>query len=95
MSCRVGMTTKPEDKRTYWQTAVEGFANWQILTSFKSKAAAKEYGVAYALRNGCASSLDDPEPPIRERDYEVEYDWWYVYYFEYGSLPDAPATEEG
>ena len=94
MSCRVGMTTKPENKRTYWQTAVDGFSNWQILNSFKSKAAAKEYGVAYAIRNGCESSLDDPEPPIRERDYEVEYDWWYVYYFEYGSPPDEPVAEE-
>jgi hypothetical protein len=88
MPCRVGMTTRPDERRTKWETRVIGFANWQILNSFRSEAAAKEYANAYAIRNGCESSLDDPEPRGSPRDYEERYDWWYVYYFEYGSLPD-------
>jgi len=44
MPCRVGMTTKPEDKRAHLQNQVEGFANWQIVNSFRSRAAAKEQG---------------------------------------------------
>ena len=95
MPCRVGMTTRPEDRRTHWQTRVIGFENWQILNSFRSEAAAKEYGTAYAIRNGCESSLDDPEPPSSRRDYEERYDWWYVYYFEHGSLPDQGSPTAG
>lgn len=91
------MTTKPQERLTHLQTQIIGFANWQILNSFRSEAAAREYGMAYAIRNGCESSLHDPESPGSSRDYEERYDWWYVYYFEYGSLPDegSPGMQDG
>ena len=51
MPCKVGITTDPEAGQAYWQSQTIGFTNWQILEIFRSKAAAKEYETAYALRH--------------------------------------------
>lgn len=83
MPCRIGITTKPEERRAYWQSQVIGFANWQILNTFRSKAAAREYETGYALRNGCEQVPDDINVPRTSRTYEEQYDWWYVYHFDY------------
>lgn len=83
MPCRIGITTKPDESRAYWQNQVTGFTNWQILNTFRSKAAAKEYETGYALRNGCEAALEDSYAPRTGREYEVQYDWWYVYHFDY------------
>lgn len=83
MPCRLGITTDPEERRIYWQNQAIGFADWQILNSFRSKAAAKEYETGYALRNGCEAALGDSDATGTGREYEVQYNWWYVYHFDY------------
>ena len=83
MPCRIGITTNPEARRVYWQSQVVGLLNWQVLNTFRSKAAAKEYETGYALRNGCEAAPDDSQAPRTGREYETQYDWWYVYHFDY------------
>jgi len=83
MPCKIGITTTPESRRVYWQNRATGFANWQILEIFRSKAAAKEYETAYALRNGCGVDPGGSDSPGTSRGPTTEYGWWYVYHFDY------------
>jgi hypothetical protein len=83
MPCKVGMTTKPEERRTYWENQAAGFTNWRILETFRSKAAAKEYQIAYALRHGCEADLGGSDIAGTSREPAAEYEWWYVYHFDY------------
>jgi hypothetical protein len=83
MPCRIGMTTNPEAKQAYWQNQTTGFTNWQILEVFRSKTAAKEYETFYALRHGCETELGDSDAPVTAKESATEYDWWYVYHFDY------------
>jgi hypothetical protein len=83
MPCKVGITTDPEAGEAYWQSQTIGFTNWQILEIFRSKAAAKEYETHYALRHGCEAPLGAPDSPIIGRKPATEYEWWYVYHFDY------------
>jgi len=88
MPCRIGITTDPEGRQAYWQVHAPGFANWQILEIFRSKAAAKEYQTGYALRHGCEAALGEPDAPVTARELATEHDWWYVYHFDYASKTD-------
>ena len=88
MPCRIGITTKPEESRAYWQHRVAGFANWEIVNSFKSERAAKEYETQFALRDGCEAALGGGGAPPSADEARTDYNWWYVYHFSYGSTPD-------
>jgi hypothetical protein len=83
MPCKIGITTNPESRRVSWQEQTEGFANWQILEVFRSKAAAKEYQTAYALRHGCEMELGDSDELRLAKEPTTEEEWWYVYHFDY------------
>jgi hypothetical protein len=83
MPCKIGITTNPEGTRVYWQNQAKEFADWQILEIFRSKAAAKEYETAYALRHGCEAALGHSDSPRTTREPTIEHDWWYVYHFDY------------
>jgi len=83
MACRIGITTDPEGRRSYWQNQAPGFANWEILEVFRSKPAAKEYETQYALRHGCHGALSDLDPPVTAKERQPEHEWWYVYHFDY------------
>jgi hypothetical protein len=92
MPCRIGITTDPEGMRDYWQSRVTGFTNWEILNMFRSEAAAKEYETGYALRNECEATLGAADGPRTARESKTQYDWWYVYHFDYAAekpLSDA------
>ena len=73
MPCRVGITTDPDTRRAFWQAQVVGFANWRILTTFRSKEKAQEYETWYARRYGCQAYAGGPDAPGT----------WYVYRFDY------------
>jgi hypothetical protein len=83
MPCKVGITTNPEARRAYWHDQAQGFTNWQILEVFRSKAAAKEYQTAYALRHGCELLPVDADAPGTGREPTTEQEWWYIYHFDY------------
>jgi len=83
MPCKIEITTNPEARRVYWQNQAKGFTNWQMLEIFRSKAAAKEYETAYALRHGCEAPLGDSDVPVTAKESATEHEWWYVYHFDY------------
>ena len=83
MPCKIGITTNQEGSLVYWQNRSIGFTNWQILNIFRSKAAAEEYETAYALRHGCEAALGYSDAPSTAREPTTEYEWWYIYHFEY------------
>jgi hypothetical protein len=83
MTCKIGITTNSEARRVYWQNRSIGFANWEILNIFRCKAAAKEFETAYAFRNGCEVTPDYADAPSTGREPVPEYEWWYVYHFDY------------
>jgi hypothetical protein len=69
MPCRVGITTNPAGRKSYWEGQVVGLKNWQILAKYATKAEAQVYETTYAdlrriarlprltLRAGCDWSL--------------------------------------
>jgi hypothetical protein len=83
MSCKIGITTDPEARQAYWKDQAIGLTNWQILDTFRSKTAAKEYETQYALRHGCKTALSDSDALGKAKESATEYDWWYVYHFDY------------
>jgi len=85
MPCKIGITTNPEAGQVYWHDRVTEFTNWEILEIFRSKAAAKEYETAYALRHNCEEALGDSDSPSIGREPLTEYEWWYVYHFDYAT----------
>jgi hypothetical protein len=94
MPCKIGITTNQEARRVYWQNRSTGFTNWQTLNIFRSKAAAKEYETAYALRHGCEMALIDSDAPVAAREPTPEYEWWYVYHFDYETeIAQSPAEQ--
>jgi hypothetical protein len=94
MPCKIGITTDPEGMRDYWQNRVAGFTNWEILNMFRSEAAAKEYETGYALRNGCEATLGAADGPRTAREARTQYDWWYVYHFDYAAEKPSSDTEQ-
>ena len=83
MPCKIGIAMNPEGRRVYWESQAAGFANWEILELFRSKAAAKEYETAYALRHGCEADLGGSDVPGTSREPVTEHEWWYIYHFDY------------
>lgn len=53
MPCRVGITTRPDTRRTEWEAKVVGLSGWRIIGTHRSRAAAQEQESSYATRNGC------------------------------------------
>ncbi len=73
MPCRVGMTTDPETRRTYWESQVVGLTNWRILGKYSRREEAQQHESQYASKYGCrahAGGADATAP-------------WYVYRFDY------------
>lgn len=73
MPCRVGITTNPAGRKSYWEGQVVGLKNWQILAKYATKAEAQVYETTYAESHGCHASPggQDAIGP------------WFVYHFEY------------
>ncbi len=71
MGCRIGMSTDPEERKRYWESQYEGFADWEILAEGLSKDAAQEKETELAAQRGCESSPGGEGPD----------EGWSVYYF--------------
>ena len=72
MPCRVGMTTTPLERLTYWKGQYPTLANWRILSQHSTKAAAQQAESQEARSRSCVSGPGGAGP---------EYATWYVYYF--------------
>lgn len=73
MPCRVGITTRPTERKAEWQLAVDGFRNWSIIAKYPDKQKAQEYENRYAKQHGCKA-----EPGGADA-----LGTWYVYRFDY------------
>ena len=80
MPCRVGITTKPEERRRYWEGKVVGLSNWE-KDYFGSKTAAQneenrrsDYCNEFQNRGQCHANPGGGEPDSYG---------WYVYEFDY------------
>ena len=72
MPCRVGITTRPEERKAEWERKVAGMRNWQIIGQYASKGEAQAHEDRKARAHGCQSSHGGDGSGT-----------WYVYHFEY------------
>lgn len=72
MACRIGITTRPEDRREEWRSRCRGFRNWRILERHNTKTAAQAAENRLARQLGCEAHPGGDGP---------EYATWSVYYF--------------
>jgi len=73
MPCRVGITTRPDERRAEWERRVVGLTNWRIIGEYHSRQKAQAHEERYAQQTGCQAwpgGSDAPGP-------------WYVYRFDY------------
>lgn len=73
MPCRVGISTRPEQRKSEWEREVIGMTNWKILGKYPIKKEAQEHENRYARTTGCKASHGGPHTPGT----------WYVYRFDY------------
>ena len=73
MLCRVGITTDPEKRKSYWNNQVIGFKNWRILQKYANKKDAQTHENRAAKKYNCIAHAGGPDTP----------GIWYVYKFEY------------
>ena len=73
MPCRVGITTDPDARRSFWENQVIGLTNWRILGKYMNREKAQQHETQYALTSGCQSHAGgaDATGP------------WHVYRFDY------------
>jgi len=78
MVCRVGITTRPEQRKQEWKRKVDGLRNWQILAKRQNREDAQNLENQYAKQYGCKASGggNDPDGPNET---------WSVYRFDYDS----------
>ena len=74
MSCRVGMTTRPRERRTEWEAVYPNLRGWEILASGLTYQEATAYETRVAEQHGCDQ---DPGGPY------VAGRVWSVYHFYY------------
>ena len=77
MRCRIGMTTNPEQRKTYWESQYSTLKDWQILDGpFSSKVEAQKKETELAKKLGCES-----HPGGDDADFVGAK--WYVYGFNF------------
>ena len=73
MPCRVGITTRPNERRLEWEREVVGLSDWKILETYFSKQAAQDHEDRVAASHGCHASHGGADVG----------GLWYVYHFCY------------
>lgn len=75
MACRVGMTTDPAARKSYWQGQHPTMRNWTILASGLSREEAQKKEDDFARFGNCTASGGGNDPDRLKA--------WSVYRFEY------------
>jgi len=70
---KVGVTTDPKTKRSFYQNQFENFYNWQILETFTCREDASKCAILYSEYYGYNLEPEEPETGLI----------WYVYRFEF------------
>jgi hypothetical protein len=73
MPCRVGITTRPEERKAEWEREVVGLTNWRIVGEYTKREQAQEHENRYAAQTGCQASHGGADASGH----------WYVYRFDY------------
>ena len=73
MPCRVGITTNPSARKTFWENKVVGLRRWQILSKHFSREVAQQKEDRVAREHGCNASPGG----------SAASGVWYVYHFYY------------
>ena len=76
MDCRIGITTKPADRKQYWEGKHPTLSNWRILKRDLTRKQAQAEEKRLSLLHGCvahAGGGGNVSPRAR----------WSVYYFEF------------
>ena len=74
MPCRVGITTRPEARKSEWAAKHPTLRNWRILYTTYSKSVAQAKETEYAADNGCEYGPGGSDAGGK----------WSVYHFIYG-----------
>lgn len=73
MPCRVGITTRPEERKAEWERQVAGMHNWEIIGQYSSKEQAQAHEDRKAQAHVCQASHGG----------DGSAGTWYVYHFKY------------
>ena len=74
MGCRIGITTRPDERREEWEDIFPFLSDWRILATVQSKTAAQKKENELAKKYGCEASAGGSGP---------ENATWYVYMFRF------------
>jgi hypothetical protein len=74
MGCRVGITTRPEERPHEWAHLYRNFRDCAMAGPFASRAAAQDLENYIAANCGCEAHRGGDEPHVPGRP-------WYVYRF--------------
>ena len=50
---KVGVTSDPKTKRSYYQNQIKGYCNWQIIETYTCRDEAQEYANLYSCEFEC------------------------------------------
>jgi len=70
---KVGVTTDPKTKRSFYQNQIKGYYNWQIIETYTCRDEAQEYAILYAEDYGCEIEPNCSEPGPIFYVYRLEY----------------------
>ena len=76
MACRVGITTRPEERKEEWRQKHPDLRNWEQYGPYSTKSEAQRIETELARKFGCEAHPGGQG---------AEYDKWFVYKFEYST----------
>ncbi len=76
MACRVGITTRPEERKSEWEREYRNFRNWKIIGPFEDRKRAQQVETNVAKTHGCEAHPGGRDPDSTNGP-------WSVYQFEY------------
>ena len=74
MACRVGITTRPDQRKIEWQRKHPSLRKWRLRGPYRTKASAQAEEDRLAKRLGCVAHHGGGRRKRAD---------WYVYYFEF------------
>jgi len=81
MSCKIGITARPEERRAHVEMIYRTAKDWQILGSYGRRADATAAQRRFAGQMGCQMIKDDDAPD------DDSGRQWHVYRFSHGKQP--------
>lgn len=74
MACRIGITTRPEQRKAEWEREYPNLYGWNIIETYDSKSEAQSAENRLATKHNCEASPGGDGDALAT---------WYVYKFNY------------